>query len=76
MALADAMIRNRIDWSDGPDIVRSELRHFAVENDIDKLIYECLSNCVDNWDGDGRVFRDCEYNYEDCWRKPMTLVVG
>lgn len=63
MALADAMIRNRIDWSDGPDIVRSELRHFAVENDIDKLIYECLSNCVNNWDGDGRVFRDCEYNY-------------
>jgi|GEM_PF-4832855 len=63
LLLGDALIRNRLDWSDGPSLVRNELEHFVVCDDIDKAIYANLSDCVNNWDGDGRVFRDCEYNY-------------
>ena len=63
LLLGDALIRNRLDWSDGPSLVRNELENFVVCDDIDKAIYANLSDCVSNWDGDGRVFRDCEYNY-------------
>ncbi len=63
LALGDALLRNRNDWSDGPDIVKSELGRFSIENNTDKAIHDALSECIENWNGDGRIFRDCAYNY-------------
>lgn len=64
LALADALQRNRGDWSDGCWYAENGLGGFAVETEVDKQIYECLSPLISDWDGDGRVFRDCEFNYD------------
>ena len=54
---------NRNDWSDGPEFAKTGLEEFKIENEIDQKINDNIINAIVNWDGDGRVFRDCEYNY-------------
>jgi hypothetical protein len=39
------------------------LRGFNVETDLDRKIYDNILSYISDWQGDGRVFRDCEYNY-------------
>lgn len=68
LRLAYYLEQNRNDWSDGYDYAESGLNGFTVEdgNSLDKDIYDCISECIDsgnNGDIDGRIFRDCEYNY-------------
>jgi hypothetical protein len=63
LRLAYYLERNRGDWSEGPDLARTGLRGFAVETELDQAIYADISSHVNDWDGDGRVFRDCEWNY-------------
>lgn len=63
LRLAYWMERNRGDWSDGFDYARTGLNGFTVENETDARIAACIQGHIDDWDGDGRVFRDCEWNY-------------
>jgi hypothetical protein len=63
LRLAHYLEKNRNDWSDGYDYAETGLESFDVENELDHKIYNCIRECIDDWCGDGRVFRDCEYNY-------------
>lgn len=63
--LAVAMMRVRHDWSDGPDAVSNAIDRFKIETDEDKEIANSvLRNLGEGWDGDGRCFRDCSWNYD------------
>jgi hypothetical protein len=63
LRLAYGLERNRGDWSDGPDYAERGLHGFEVVTDQDKKIVAEIQGLIDDWDGDGRVFRDCQYNY-------------
>jgi len=54
---------NRNHWSDGCLYAKTGLNRFEVNSDIDKEIYSEISNLINDWDGEGRVFRDCKWNY-------------
>lgn len=60
--LAAGMEATRCSWADGPGKARDALQRFTVESDADKQIWHCVSECFDDF-CDGRVFRDCEWNY-------------
>jgi hypothetical protein len=64
LSLAHYLCKNRGDWSDGYDYAETGLCNFIVTTETDRLIYDCISDCITNWDGDGRIFRDCEWNYD------------
>jgi hypothetical protein len=61
--LAYWLERNRGDWNDGYSYADTGLDGFSVETETDKLIYYDIQSYIDDWEGDGRVFRDCEWNY-------------
>lgn len=60
--LADSMESCRGDFSLIDDVIRS-LNAFSVESEIDQEIHDDIEEICANYDGDGRCFRDCEYNY-------------
>lgn len=62
--LAHWMQENRLDWNDGPDSARIGLDGFMVETEEDQKIYDAVSSRIEDWDGDGRVFRDMDYSYD------------
>lgn len=62
--LAHWMQENRLDWNDGPSSARTGLDGFSVETEEDQKIYDAVYSRIDDWDGDGRVFRDMEYSYD------------
>lgn len=62
--LAYYMEKNRGDWSDGYYYAEEGLSNFTVETELDQKIYDDVKSEIDNWDGDGRCFRDCEYSYD------------
>lgn len=62
--LAAAMESVRHDWNDGCGWVRYALESFEVETETDRAIVENLWPYVNDWDNDGRVFRDCAWNYD------------
>lgn len=64
LRLADALLDNRNDWNDGCDSASRGLGRFTVETDDDTQIHSAISSRIDNWDGDGRVFRDCTWGYD------------
>lgn len=61
--LAYWLERNRGDWNDGYRYANIGLDGFKIETETDELIYKDIQSYIDDWDGDGRVFRDCEWNY-------------
>ncbi len=63
LSLAHAMAAVRYDWNDGPGAVSNALDRFEVVSDEDRAVFEEIHGFVEDWDGDGRVFRDCKYNY-------------
>lgn len=63
LMLAHYMQENRSDWSDGPEYVEYGLQQFKVTNNTDEEIVKEISCLVNEWEGDGRCFRDCNYNY-------------
>jgi hypothetical protein len=65
LRLAYYLEKNRGDWSNGCNYAETGLDGFEVENELDQKIYDDISHYIDNWIDymDGRVFRDCEYNY-------------
>lgn len=64
LRLAIAMYKTRCDFSDGCGRVAVELSNFDTENEQDQKIYECIGELCSEWQCDGRVFRDCEWNYD------------
>lgn len=66
LTLAQALLDNRNDWNDGCDSAECGLSFFTIETAEDGKIYNEISGlCVNwGWEGDGRVFRDCKYNYD------------
>lgn len=63
MNLAWAMMQTRGDWSEGYYRVESALRNFELATPIDTEIEQELSELCDGDQDDGRVFRDCNFNY-------------
>jgi len=65
LRLAHYLSLNRGDWNDGCDYAETGISGFTIETDIDREISDNINSCMgENWDGDGRVFRDCEWNYD------------
>lgn len=64
LSLAHFLEKNRGDWSDGPSYAKQGLNSFIVTTELDGKIANDLWSYINNWDGDGRVFRDCTYNYD------------
>lgn len=65
LRLAYWLEMNRKDWSDGCDYAEIGYNGFVVENTIDQEIADDIYSYIQNWyrHMDGRVFRDCKYNY-------------
>lgn len=64
LKLAYYLERNRGDWGEGYDYAETGLSYFPVESELDQKIVDNIESYMyENWDGDGRVFRDCTYNY-------------
>ena len=67
---------NRNDWNDGPDFAERGLNGFNIETKQDQEIYDEISHHISDWDGDGRVFRDCDWNYSRIYEmvKDVNLI--
>jgi hypothetical protein len=68
--LAYFLEQNRNDWNDGFSFAKQGLdmfidqHHGTDENfERDLEIIDEIQELISNWDGDGRVFRDCRWNY-------------
>jgi hypothetical protein len=55
--------RNRGDWSEGYNYAEIGIDSFEVVTTQDREIYDEISGLIEDWDGDGRCFRDCKWNY-------------
>lgn len=65
LCLAHYLLMNRNDWNDGYSYAEVGLHNFSVDNQKDQDIVDCINSLIgENWDGDGRCFRDCEYSYD------------
>lgn len=62
--LAYYMQKNRGDWTEGCSYAETGLEGFTVEGGPDGEIYKEISELCSDWDGDGRVFRDCTWSYD------------
>lgn len=68
-----AMMKNRGDWSNGFNYVKTALMFFEAETEEDKEIAKELHEFVYNDEYiDGRIFRDCKYNYNYLIEKFLT----
>lgn len=63
LRLAHYLRMNRNDWNDGYSYAETGVDGFAVESDQDKAIVENIQAYFPDFE-DGRVFRDCEWNYD------------
>lgn len=72
-ALARAGEETRGYWGEGFGKVENALACFSVETEEDKEIYQEYSEILDQHNNgdceDGRVFRDCEFNYSALFAK-------
>lgn len=65
LELAYAMEQNRNNWNDGYSKVKNALNSFLEETEEDIKIVEELESVIgENWDGDGRIFRNINYSYD------------
>jgi hypothetical protein len=68
--LARAMEDTRNDWNDGYGRVQWAISDFEVATEDDKEIFEEIhALAYESEDIDGRVFRDCEFNYPFLYAK-------
>lgn len=65
LRLAHYLEMNRGDWNDGYSYAESGLDGFSIETPVDKEINDEIQGLITNWDCDGRVFRDCHWNYDE-----------
>ncbi len=67
--LGHYLSKNRGDWNDGYSYAQTGLRFFDSKKSMDlngindDEISNDIQSHISNWDGDGRIFRDCKYNY-------------
>lgn len=59
-----AMIQTRNDWNEGFWLVEDALNSFSVMTPEDQEIYKNISEILESGENDGRIFRDCEWNYD------------
>lgn len=68
LMLAHYLHKNRQDWSNGYDYAEIGLFQFTIETDQDEAIHDELNTIIEDGkeedDIDGRMFRDCEWNYD------------
>lgn len=64
LRLAHFLLMNRNDWNDGYHYAECGLNGFDLVDETDLSIYDDIQNNINNWDGDGRCFRDSTYNYD------------
>jgi hypothetical protein len=69
LRLAHYLSKNRADWSEGPWYAKTGINGFKVETDEDHEIHKELSGFIVDWDGDGRIFRDCTWSYDRLFSK-------
>lgn len=58
------LLRNRNQWHDGPARARRGLELFSIASDEDRLVREEITRLIDEWSGDGRVFRNSPYGFD------------
>lgn len=75
LRLAHYLRKNRGDWSDGPHYAKIGLDGFDATDTPDGEIVRCIRPLIDDWDGDGRVFRDSMWSYDRIFKlaKPEAL---
>lgn len=64
LSLAHFLSLNRGDWNDGSNYAEQGISDFVIENEKDQEIANEINGLISNWDNDGRVFRDCKWNYD------------
>lgn len=64
LKLAYYLSKNRGDWTEGPSYAEIGMEGFEVITEDDALIDKEISDLISDWCGDGRCFRDCEWNYD------------
>lgn len=75
--LARAMEETRNDWNDGYGRVQYAISGFQVETEEDKEIFDEIYDLSHEYeDIDGRVFRDCEYNYSFLYGKVSEEILS
>lgn len=75
--LARAMEETRNDWNDGYGRVQYAISAFEVETEEDKEIFESIHELAyESEDIDGRVFRDCEFNYSFLYGKVSEEILN
>lgn len=63
--LAHYLRKNRGDWNDGFSYAETGLNNFDVVTEQDQEIFECINSIIETHeDIDGRIFRDCDWNYD------------
>jgi hypothetical protein len=62
--LAYYLYKNRQDWNEGTSYAATGMNGFTVETATDELIVADIQPRIDDWDGDGRTFRDAEWGYD------------
>lgn len=67
LRLGHYLLKNRNDSTDGPSYAERGLREFTADSELDKMIATDIQDAIDNWDGDGRCFRDIVCNYSYCF---------
>lgn len=68
LRLAHYLCENRNNWNDGYDKAEYGLSQFQAESEQDREIVKDLQDCIDNWDGDGRIFRDTKWSYDEIFK--------
>ena len=68
--LARSMEAVRNDWNDGYGPVQYAIARFEVTSEEDREIFDEIHELANDYeDIDGRIFRDCEYNYSVLYGK-------
>jgi len=67
LSLADAMRQTRENWNDGCSKVKYSI--FAPTNEEEKEMNSCVQEAIESFHNcqDGRVFRDCDWNYDQIY---------
>ena len=80
LRLAHFLEKNRGDWSDGYTYAEWGIDGFTIDTPEDQEIYNEISGIIEDGnnsgDIDGRMFRDCEYNYGVLFGKVDSNLYG
>lgn len=68
LRLSHYLCENRNDWNDGYDKAEYGLSQFQAESEQDREIVKDVQGCIDNWHGDGKVFRDTKWSYHEIYK--------